>query len=885
MKILYEYTIDFIKRNKRSTIAIIISIIISTTLITTLSSIIYILQMDEISMIKKEQGDWHGELFEEVKGQKLKYVLAHPNVETIMIKGSWQIGKLDGEELKRPYIIFQNLTEEYFSSMISEAIIKGRAAENSSELVVSELFLKENPQYELGSNIDLPIGRRSYDGHFVDILSSYHEEEVFIQDSVKTFQIVGISDTNTSSVTPAYYAMGYMAIDEIKDDDNLTIYMRFKNPRKTYTDLPQIAGSVGLEKDEYDNFPLRYNAPLLSKYFIFSKTTFPFEFIFQSFIWSVIILAVLVVSLFVIIIHAAFSISTNSRIKQLGMLKSIGATPKQIKMSVLFEAFLLSAISIPIGIVLGNLLCILYIKIANMLNSSIRDDVAVFQFSWLVVIISTILALITVWFSASIPVKKMNKLLPIEAIKQSGNIKLKKTKRNFISSKLFGITGELAVNSFSVNKRANITSLLSLILSFVLLIVFLNVFVGMEDAKKDIYGDSEYWKLTDISFALIDGRPMNASLEHEIRNMEHIEHIMFYSNTAGSMWVDENKQSKETEAIFGFEEAAKTYQYPIYQLDGKYRLRAEIFGLDDSSFKEYCSQIGADYKDYYNRDDMKYIIVNTQEDTQNSTKRFPKYIPLLDIQTGESLKFSSKIRDSDEESFEEHLSIGYITDKYPELGECFTLFTVGIVIPMEVYQEFVSHFNQEKTMNSLFTSAIIKTDGTIDKPLKEIESILSENYSSGDYKMNDILAKRTFDDISRKMLTTITYFLTFLLVVIGLLNTFSTVTNSMQMRKKEFAMLRSVGIAPKEFFKLFVYEALYFTFIPLLTSIIFSTILIIMFLNSMEIYFMEYIKYIPVMPFIIYTFIVLACVLGIYVYSFKSVEKDNIVDYLRNELL
>ncbi len=684
--------------------------------------------------------------------------------------------------------------------------------------------------------------------------------------------------------------MGYMDIDTIEAEDDLTIYLRFKNPRNIYTDLPQIAQSVGMEKNEYGNYSLKYNTPLLSKYLIFPKTVFSIQNIFAnfsqySFIWALLFMAALVVLLFVLIIHAAFSISTNSRIKQLGMLKSIGATPNQIKMSVLFEDFVLSFVSLPIGIILGHLLSICYIRIANKLNGSLMNDLAIFQFSWLVVIISVVLAFITVWFSALIPIRKLNKLLPIEAIKYSGNIKLKKSKKNVLSSRFLGITGELAVNSFAANKKANITSLLSMIVSFVLLVSFLNLFDGMEQAQKEIYGESEYWKIRDITFRLMDGNSLAPSLEEQLREIEHIENIMFYSDTAGSIWVDAEKESKETNEVFSFEKAAQTNNYPIYESQGKYRLRANIIGLDDDSFVAYCNEIGTDYKDYYDINDRTYIVVNTQEDIINSTKRFPKYIPLLDIENGETLQFSGKIKDSDDESFEDNLQIGFSTDKYPKIGEYISPFTVGIVMPMEVYKNFVLNFSNERAINSLFTTAIIKTDGNVAQPLEVIENMLTEHYSLGDFSINDILTRKANQENSQLMFRLITYFLTALLAIIGLSNTFSTVTNSMQVRKKDFAVLRSIGIAPKDFFKLFVYEALYFTFVPFIIGTSLSAIFVMLILKSNEIQLFEYVKYIPILPIAVYSLAILVCVLSIYIYNFKGIEKDSIIEHLKNELI
>lgn len=886
MNILKEYTLGVVRRNKRASIAIIVSVIISTSMLTSLCAIFYTMWADEVRITKLEQGDWHGELFDETKGEALKYVIAHPNVEQVMIKGPWQLAK--AEDIKRPYLLIRGATKEYWESMPEKkAILEGRMPENKTELAISRQFFDDNPQFQLGNSIALPVGKRSVDGKAIDPISALRENEVFLSEQMQTFTLVGILDIVTNSTTPAYAAIGYINREDIMLEDSITVYLRFHNPRTVYTDLPEIARLVGYKTNEYGKYALRYNTGLLSKYLILPKTDYKnIQWRQFDFLWMLIIAAALVVAVFVLIIHSAFALSANSRIRQLGMLKSIGATPGQIRQSLMFEALLLSFVSIPVGIAIGCGLCALFISEANKFNVATggREYLIIYQLGWPVIIPAVLLAFLTVWLSASIPARKVSKLLPIEAIRQSGTVKIRKAKRRLVISKLFGIQGALAADALSAHKKAHRTSIVSLTMSFVLLGFSLNSFAIMK-ANDDIFNSKTYLDKEDICFSIQDGNPVSQALMMKTRNMAHVEASIFCNSINGTIWLDESKQSHELKKLGGLKSTADSGKYSVIQRDGKYRIPTVLIALDDESFTEYCNTIGVNPKDYYDLQNPKAIVVNSHKDIINSTKRNPIYIPLLTLHSGESLAVSAKTNDDSAEDYEFAVAVGHITDKMPNTGATIKDFVLPQVMPMGVYQRIIENLTAERTLRAQYTYVTIKTDGNIAEPLAALEKLLKDSYSSGDYWITDKLTRTENREKSRVLTEGAIYFIAGLLVLIGISNAFSTVTGSMQHRRREFAMLRSVGMPPKGLYRLLVLEAVFFGLIPVMLSLPVTGLLSLVLLYKYEIYLYEYLPYMPVLPLTLFAVIVLLFVGLAYVYGVKLIFNDGIADVIKDEAI
>ena len=186
---------------------------------------------------------------------------------------------------------------------------------------------------------------------------------------------------------------------------------------------------------------------------------------------GIIMTIVLVSSVFVI--RNGFAISITERLKQYGMLSSIGATKKQIKKSVYFEGIILGCIGIPLGIISGIFAIDILLKIVRYILKDYSGwfDL-VYNISWGAIIISIAISVITIWLSCKSSARKASKVTPIEAIRNAEDIKLKakKVKCPKIITKIFKTGGEIAYKNLKRSNKKYRTTVISIIVSVVIFI-------------------------------------------------------------------------------------------------------------------------------------------------------------------------------------------------------------------------------------------------------------------------------------------------------------------------------------------------------------------------------------------------------------------------------
>ncbi len=882
MKILKEYTFDYILKNKRTSLTIMISVLIASTLLSTLCIFLYNIWYDGVRQAIYKNGHWHGELFDVTPGSKLKYVTSHPNVQKVMIKGEWYTACI-GSSDKRPYLIIRDADTEYWIEMSEKnAIIEGRIPVEKSEIAVSKQFIDDNPTIKIGSIISVPVGYRMSSGKKLDVVASKRLDETFSSQRNENYKIVGVLDITTPSIVPGYYAMGYLNRKDINPDDDLTVYVNFHNPRKIAEDLPQIAAAVGQKPDESGKYLIKYNNSLLLNYLIFPQideaTPLPRDYIFL--IASVILMVLLCVGVFVLIIHNAFVLSANSRIKQLGMLKSIGATPAQIRKSVTFEAILLSIIPTPLGLLIGHLMCsFLFAEISAMNRINDNSLPVQYTFGWVIALPSVILTLFTVWLSAYLPAKKISRILPITAIRQIGHMG-KKARSNIFYRKIFGFEGELASNSLSANRKSFRTSFISLFLSFVLFVTFVNL-NSISDAEVSLFGiNMEY----DIEVNLLDGRQMAPEVINEFKQIKGLDLCIFSNNILGTTWLTSDKQSEEIKKLGGFSGLAATNRFALLVKNDKYRLNTRLVSLDDASFSNYCKSLRLNPDAYSDIHNPKGILVNYSFNHVTYGKRNHDILPITSLKAGDIVRVSENIDSSTKGDYEFELQTGFVTDKLPDTFQYNNYYTLTYIVPVGIYKNIVRNFDEDRQPRSMNTYITINcSEKSINEVRKNIKDICERWYGGGDYSiyttedlMNQIAA-------SRKIMNLMTFCISGLLGLIGISNAFSTVTGNLQQRRREFALLRSVGLSPKGMKKMLILEAVFYGINPILVGLPLTMVITYLFLRIEQIYVYEFIPFMPILEVIIFILIILLSVGMAYLLGASRIKADTIVEVLKDE--
>ncbi|MBU3171748.1 ABC transporter permease [Clostridium estertheticum] len=876
MKIMNEYTYNHMKKNKRHTISILIAITIASALLCSLCIFIHSKWKTEVTTMIEHTGYWHGELYNSIAGDKLKYVTENPEVETTMIKGPWVTAKLFNTKLT--YLTMRDANTNFWLDMgLKNNLIKGKLPKKSGEIVVSKLFLADNPSYKIGDKLTLPTGNRMLGSDLVNPQSTKRSGERFLATGTNIYTIVGELDVSDTSAYDAYIAMGYLDPLRIKPKDELTVYMRFVNPRTIYETLPRIAKATGLTKNEYGEYKVKYNTPLLTLYGISDKSGANAQIIMM--IAMAVIITLLVMGSFILIIYNAFSLSANSRIKELSILKSLGATPRQIKFSVLYEGLLLWIIQLPIGIMIGYLFSnIVFSKVNKILSVTEDYRNAYVSFSWVVVGFSIIISLITVLVSAYIPARKMMKVSAITGIRQNNTrVKFKKQKSHSIINKIFGIEGELAISQFSANKKALRTAVLSLSMCFILIAGYMNIIAiyNLANSKNAEIPTHDM----KISLKMID-KPSDKMI-NEVTTLPEVKDSVIRRQARTSTYVTSKQESDVFAKYGGF--AKVPSKHNILSENGKYRIITNLVGLSDKSFKKYCEKIGADDESYYN-EGVKGVLLDSTNYVSENTKTIQK-IPLLNIKQGDKLILNEKIENDMKTNYKFNAQVGQVTEISPseiKMGG----YSLAYIVPMKTYQQLVSNFMPERMLesNSMVIDLLVG-DKASQRMKKELTRICSSYLGSEDVTIWSLLDEKNNDKLKQKSVSIGVFSVALMFGLIGIINAFSTISNNLRLRKREFAMLRAVGLTPKGLNKMLMIEGLFFALTPIIVSIPIVLFICWFMLRLTLITWSEFISVFPVVPILAYAMLIIASIFLAYGISSTTVKKSNVIESIKDEIV
>lgn len=213
------------------------------------------------------------------------------------------------------------------------------------------------------------------------------------------------------------------------------------------------------------------------------------------------ILAVLVIVISIVmvatavVIYNAFQISVVERMKQFGLLRSIGATRKQIRHIVMREAAVLAVIAIPIGIVC-SILALAALQLVFYLLLETDASVSFFHIDWSIILISSLITLTAVLASSYYPAFFAGRISPLLAISSRLSIRKEsiKKQKNTVLKKPVSFPMSLALKNVKRNKNRYTITILSIIISSVLFITFSSImdiafatkYVNNESTKSDL---------------------------------------------------------------------------------------------------------------------------------------------------------------------------------------------------------------------------------------------------------------------------------------------------------------------------------------------------------------------------------------------------------------
>lgn len=843
MNILNKLSIKNLKLNKKRTISTIIGIVLSVALICAVATMATSFRETLLQGAISKRGYYHIKL-SDITENDIKDIKNNRDIKDIK-----QIQEVGYAELKtsqnkdKPYIHLYSMENSTFE-FLKFKLIEGNFPKNENEIIISKhIITNGKSDIKIGDTITLDVGKRiSSDNIELDSSCSYNSEHEKIEDSEKhTFKVVGMIErpdyTFENTGDP-----GYTMITTNLNRGKTEAYLSLKKPKEYKSSISEL---LGVNYDDLDvieknggetKYKHEINSEILRwEVFAFSDST-------VSMLYSVIgVVIFIIIFTSVFCIRNSFAISITEKIKMYGMLSSVGATRKQIKKNVIFEAMALGLIGIPLGILSGLFADFVLLKIVNVLLSDALVGYAngiVFKVSIIPIIISIILGFITIYLSAISSAKKAAKVSPIEQLRNSDEIKIKnkKLKTPKIIEKVFKTGGVLAYKNLKRSKKKYRTTVISIAVS-VFIFITMNAFItNMFDLTGQYYEDYDY------NF-IVESSKFTDEEINKIVKQESVEsyHILY-----------------QPKRMYEIRDLSKIHEYGkeliTEELSGEKYCGLYLVALDEASFKEYSKKIGVKFEDVKDTG----ILCDEYNEYDKETgavelKRLYKY-EKGDTIVGEYNKEELKIKVGD-------------VSKIKPYGLERVFYDGGYLVVNK--NEFKNiDFSDDVTIT-------IQSNNTT-----ELQTAIEEKDSS--------LTIVNLEDVAKKeksmILVTNIFLYGFIAVItlIGVTNIFNTITSNMELRQKEFAMLKSIGMTKKEFNRMINLETLFYGTKSLLYGIILGL------LGTLAMYKAFSVKidagmYIPIKPIIISVIFVFILIFIIMRYSISKINKQNTIETIRKE--
>ena len=883
MRLITQITWEHIKKNRRVSLAVMTAVLLSATLLCSICIFVYAFWSASAGFIRFNGGDWHGEFYENTPGDKLIYIEGNPTVDAVMIKGEWQAVQLP-EGAAMPYLFLRDANEEYWQGMSERhTLLEGSLPEKSGEIAISKLFFDRNPEYQIGDSLTLPLGQRMLNGEELSLQSIRIEGETFVKTGELTLTIVGKLDLTTTTAYPGYYAMGYLEREKIAPGDMLTVYLRFTNMRETYKVMPEIAESIGFQMDEFGKYTLRYNMALLSIYGI-SDGSEILNFQRLAIYLGAALVLLLMIATFALIIGSVFSLSANARITQLGVLRSVGAEPKQIKAAVLLEGLILSILPLTLSVLLGYA----FSGTMGRIYSDIRADRLLygldFQFSPITSIIGVLISLSSVLAAVYSIARKMSKLTPIEAIRGKSTQKPKKRneKRRRFVSLMFGYPGVLALNNLAAYRKIFRMPIAALCFSFILVGSTLCL-SGLAIKSNEIGYAMHYY---DVTAKLFLSQERDNMLIDELQNIDDVHESVVCSSISIGMPVASGMESKEFALAGGFY-AVDANRSGVVVRDGGWRVQGTLTGLDDAAFTRYCSNLSIDAQEYLNSENLKAIAVNAVHLNPNARTEEERnqIVPFLKLTVGDVYTFSEQSADNVESNYMFQTEIGTVTQEYPVLDIEFSNYQILIIVPLAQYDRIVSGFLPERAYLYRRTDVKLRTDADAHTVETAVKKICSSYLGSEDYEVYSLEGELESQRTGNMGMLAVSSGAALLFALIGITNAFSSVAGNLAMRRKEFAMLRSVGLDEKGVGQVLFIEGLFFALRPILLAIPWIVGICASLVYLLDIPLLMLSDAIPLGAILVYAVAILLIMGSAYILGAKNIRKGNIIETLRSDLM
>lgn len=847
MNIINKVTLAHLKMNKGRTLITLLGIIISVALITAvITGGASYLRFDENAVIN-ETGNWHfylqGYSEEELEALKNDKRIAFVGICGVVNKGADGV-KLPGAESERLGTGFIYRGDSVWLAKTQPFhSITGTYPATPHELLVRRQYIeKNNLDWQVGDDVTVTTGCRMLGGdmlHF-PISGTFQYSETFEADGDQTFRLAGIINDDCSEE-----ALGEMYSYLADDDGEAYVTLKIVTPFSMLT-IQDIAQTYGYNLHEHDTKKAKQiflNDSLLATHLCGDVKSEMMTLVLPMLL--IVLLIIIIAS--VALIYNAFGMSLNERVRYLGMLSSVGATAKQRKQSVYFEGLLLGAVGIPCGLLGGIGIAAALAKAAGKLGGFLggtrfentKIQLVVSPWSFLIIVALSALML---FLSSRAPAKKAAAVTPIDAVKTGREVKLtaRKLKSSQLIRKLFGYEGELANKNMKRNGRRGRLIIASLAISVVLFIsvnyfcyIFAETKAYNEERPYQVevdFGDSRQYKEFCAQLMAME----------DVKRVYSVEEWFYGYDSRLPVQEVYSEEEYDSYDIFGLWDGDPAIAYHG-NTTSKYShlwegVQLYIHFIEDADFNRLCKDNGLNPQDYYlpvntMSNTKKALLLNNVQLEEGEDDVFTEGIigetvspfyedPILDSYNEETQEyeffhlynkeqFMAAHPDEDENDFIAEYEIAGMV-KYDKDNYVFKLChkrTISCFVPLSMSPPF-----QTEAIDGdewpLGVSIGVECDNH-----REVTEQINRIFDNADEEVAGSRARDVeyYAEQSRTVVVTLKIFLYAFLILITLItlaNIVNSISTSLMLRKKEFAMLKSVGVTPKGFQKMIALECL-----------------------------------------------------------------------------
>lgn len=874
MKIIHRLTLRCLQLNKRRTLVTVIGAVLSVTMLAAVSigltSFTDLMRRHTIT----STGEWHVR-YEGVNKKQIDAIRRDFNTGELLLSEDIGFSPLEGSKNEyKPYLFLSGLSQSALEKLPIH-LLEGRLPQNENEVVISS-HIKTNGgvDYQVGDVLDLHLGKRVWIDEEVEFgkngldnttLFQLNEETGAAKERLeplreKQVTVVGICERTGLE---DYSAPGYR-IFSLLDEETLSGYSSASAwviSRYVSNGLYQSAEELGNELGIHE---IDFNDTLLEYYGV---TDNPY---LRTMLLSVVtaVLTIIVIGS-VSLIYNAFSISVSERSRWLGMVASVGATRSQKRSSVLFEGLLIGAVSIPFGLLFAFIgMEITFWCISPMFGNvfGIEEPLRA-AVSWETVLLTVGMTALTIWLSTRAPARRASRISPIDAIRQTGDVKLKsrQVRTAKLTRRLLGFEGDLALKNLKRNKKRYRTTVFSIALSVIL---FISVSSLMSYAQTSItlrMGEYSYDLQLNGNCLLSDAESKNGLLS-------------FYGRAAAMNEIQESAVTFSTsiDLLVPAElmpEAA--VDAGIADKSGQGRYLVTLYAMEDAALERAARAAGVSPEAFRDTASLPVLVVNAADGWTAENKRYTG--KALDLRGGDRLKVSRYDEQGNESIVCELTAAGELSEcpfGTSRMREAINAFTV--ITSVDVLEALAAKAAPDSAVSC---DMVIKSSDP-NTLAEELQAVIEEEELP--VYLHNAYADYQEEQQTKTIYAVFLYGFVCLISLICAANIFNTVSTGVALRRREVAMLRSVGMTKKQFHKMLRLETLLYGLKGMLyglpAAVLVSWVLYQAFRSGFEFPFA--LPWREILLAVIAAFAVVGVTM---LYAGNRLKRDGIIDTLRQE--